>query len=121
MIAESQRDRVIAQCAAEPGSAENYPFRDGVAVFKVAGKMFALVSLDTRPGRASLRCDPDLAVVLRGRFPAVTAGYHLSKRHWNTIELDGSLLDGELLDLIDHSYDLVVAGLTQPARARLST
>jgi predicted DNA-binding protein (MmcQ/YjbR family) len=118
---QSQRERVIAECAAKPGSAEDYPFGDGVAVFKVAGKMFALVSLDAAPGSASLKCDPDLAVVLRGRFPAITAGYHLSKRHWNTIELDGSLPDGELLDLVGHSYDLVVAGLPRPARAGLGT
>lgn len=121
VMAESQRDRVIAACAAKPGSTENYPFGDDVAVFKVAGKMFALISLDAPPGSASLKCDPDLAVVLRHRFPAVTPGYHLSKRHWNTVELDGSLPDGELLDLIDHSYDLVVAGLTRAVRARLST
>ncbi len=121
MMAESQRERVIAECAAKPGSAEDYPFGDGVAVFKVAGKMFALVSLDAAPGSASLKCDPDLAVVLRDRFPAITAGYHLSKRHWNTIELDGSLPDGELLDLVDHSYDLVVAGLPRQARAGLGT
>ena len=81
--------------------------------------MFALVSLGTAPGRASLKGDPGLAVVLRNRFPAITAGYHLSKRYWNTIELDGSLPGGELLDLIDHSYDLVVAGLTQQARVTL--
>jgi predicted DNA-binding protein (MmcQ/YjbR family) len=119
MMAESQRDRVIAACAGKPGSAEDYPFGDDVAVFKVAGKIFALVSLDAPPGSASLKCDPDLAVELRNRFPAVTPGYHLSKRHWNTVELDGSLPDGELLDLIDHSYDLVVAGLTRQARAGL--
>lgn len=118
-MAESQRDRVIGACAGKPGSAEDYPFGDDVAVFKVAGKMFALVSLDVPPGSASLKCDPDLAVELRNRFPAVTPGYHLSKRHWNTVELDGSLPDGELLDLIDQSYDLVVAGLTRQARARL--
>ena len=121
MTAESQRDQVIAACAARPGSTEDYPFGDDVVVFKVAGKMFALVSLDAPRGSASLKCDPDLAVVLRGRFPAVTAGYHISKRHWSTIDLDGSLPDGELLDLIDHSYQLVVAGLTREARARLGT
>ena len=111
-MAKSQRDRVIAECGAKPGSAEDYPFGDDVAVFKVAGKMFALVSLNDSPGRASLKCDPDLAVVLRGRFPAVTPGYHLSKRHW--------LPSGELLDLIDHSYDLIVATLTRQARAGLT-
>ena len=118
-MAESQRDRVIAGRAAMPGSAEDYPSGDDVAVFEVAGKMFALVSLDTSPGSASLKCDPDLAVVLRGRFPAVTAGHHLSN-HWNMIEPDGSWPDSELLDLIGHSYDLVVAGLPRQTRAGLS-
>ena len=96
MTAGSQRDRVIAACADKPGSTENYPFGDDVAVFKVAGKMFALVSLDAPQGSASLKCDPGLAVVLRNRFPAVTPGYHLSKRHWNTVELDGSVPGGAL-------------------------
>jgi predicted DNA-binding protein (MmcQ/YjbR family) len=112
-------DRVIAACAARPGSAEDYPFGDGVAVFKVAGRMFALVSLDEPPGTVSLKCDPALADGLRARYAAITPGYHLNKRHWNTVVLDGSVPEEELLDLIDHSYELVVAGLTRTQRETL--
>ncbi len=112
---------MIAACGAQPGAVEDYPFGDDTAVFKVGGKMFALVSLGPAPGDISLKCDPDIAVGLRGRYPAITAGYHLSKRHWNTIQLDGSVPDDELLELIDHSYELVVAGLTRAERNKLST
>jgi predicted DNA-binding protein (MmcQ/YjbR family) len=85
---------VIGACSAKPGSAEDYPFGDEVAVFRVAGKMFALVTLGPPPGSVSLRGDPDLAAGLRRRYAAITAGYHLSKRHWNAITLDGSVPRG---------------------------
>ena len=120
-MTDSVRDRVIVACSAEPGSAEDYPFGDGVAVFKVAGKMFALVTLGPDLDSVSLKCDPDLAAGLRRRYAAITAGYHLSKRHWNTVTLDGSVPDDELLDLIGHSYELVVARLTRAERDRLTT
>ncbi len=118
-VARSRRDQVIAACTAKPGAAEDYPFGDDVAVFKVAGRMFALIPLGPAPGSVSLKCDPDLAVALRARYPAIAPGYHLNKRHWNTVQLDGSVPDAELLDLIDHSYDLVVARLPRSQRARL--
>jgi predicted DNA-binding protein (MmcQ/YjbR family) len=117
----SQHDRVIAACGAKPGSSENYPFGDEVAVFKVAGRMFALVPLGQSPGSVSLKCDPHLAAGLRARYAAVTPGYHLNKRHWNTVALDGSVPDDELLELIDHSYELVVARLTRAERNGLTT
>ena len=97
------------------------PFGDEVAVLKVAGKMFALVTLGPLPCRVSLKCDPDLAAGLRRRYAAITAGYHLSKRHWNTVTLDGSVPEGELPDLIDHSCELVVARLPRAERDRLNT
>ena len=120
-MAGSQRDRVIAACGAKQGAAEDYPFGDEVAVFKVGGRMFGLVSLGQAPGSVSLKCDPGLAVGLRGRYPAITAGYHLSKRHWNTVTLDGSVPEEEVLELVDQSYDLVLAGLTRTQRNRLIT
>jgi predicted DNA-binding protein (MmcQ/YjbR family) len=119
-MTQSQRDRMLLACGAKAGSVEDYPFGDGVAVFKVAGKMFALVSLDEPPGSVSLKCDPDMAVALRARYAAITAGYHLNKRHWNTIELDGSVPEDEVADLIDHSYEVVMAGLTRGVRDKLS-
>ena len=117
----SRRDRVIAACQAESGAVEDYPFGDEVAVFKVVGRMFALVPLGQAPGSISLKCDPDRAIGLRARYPGITPGYHLSKRHWNTVTLDGSVPDEEVLELIDHSYDLVVAQLTKAQRAQLIT
>jgi predicted DNA-binding protein (MmcQ/YjbR family) len=121
MVQGSRRDRVIRECRAKPGSAEDYPFGDEVAVFKVAGRMFALVPLGPPPGSVSLKCDPDLAAGLRARYAAITPGYHLNKRHWNTVTLDGSVPDDELLDLIDHSYELVVARLPRAERDKLMT
>lgn len=113
------RDQVLAACGAKAGSVEDYPFGDEVAVFKVAGRMFALVSLGPAPGSVSLKCDPGLAADLRGRYAAITPGYHLNKRHWNTITLDGSVPGEDVLELIDHSYDLVLAALTKDQRNRL--
>src|SRR5947208_14862245 len=119
MVDESRRERVIAECLAKPGSAEEYPFGDGVAVFKVAGRMFALVSMGPSPGTVSLKCDPARATALRDRYSGITPGYHLNKRHWNTVELDGSVPDEELPELIDHSYELVLARLTRAERSEL--
>ena len=112
----SQRDRVIAACAAKPGSAEEYPFGDEAAVYKVAGKMFALVSVGQAPGDVSLKCDPHTALALRASHAAITPGYHLNKRHWNTITLDGSVPDEMVTDLLGDSYDLVVASLPKARR-----
>ncbi|MBV9093420.1 MAG: MmcQ/YjbR family DNA-binding protein [Streptosporangiaceae bacterium] len=120
-MAGSRREWVIAACSAKPGAAEDYPFGDGVAVFKVAGRMFALVPLAGAPGSISLKCDPALAIALRDRYAGVTPGYHLSKRHWNTVTLDGSVPEEEVLELIDHSYDLVVARLPKAQRDQLIT
>jgi predicted DNA-binding protein (MmcQ/YjbR family) len=121
MVNGSRRDRVIAECLAKPGAVEDYPFGDDVAVFQVAGRMFALVPLGSPPGSVSVKCDPDLAAGLRARYGAITPGYHLNKRHWITVALDGSLPDEELPDIIDHSYELVVAGLTRAQRNELRT
>jgi predicted DNA-binding protein (MmcQ/YjbR family) len=120
-MTDSLRDRVIAACGAKPGSAEDYPFGDQAAVFKVAGKMFALVTLGPAPGSVSLKCDPDLAASLRRRYAAITAGYHLNKRHWNTVTLNNSVPDDEVLDLIHHSYELVVARLPRAERDKLNS
>jgi predicted DNA-binding protein (MmcQ/YjbR family) len=120
MAAESERERAFAACGALPGAVETYPFGDGVAVFKVGGKMFALVPLGGEPASVSLKCDPDYALSLRDRYPAITAGYHLNKRHWNTVVLDGSVPDDEVLELVDHSYDLVVSSLPKATRAKLA-
>jgi predicted DNA-binding protein (MmcQ/YjbR family) len=114
------RDKVLELCGSYPGAVEDYPFGSGVAVFKVGGRMFALVMLDEEPGRVNLKCDPDLALELRDRFPAVSPGYHANKRHWNTVELDGSIDNDELTEMIDHSYELVMSKLPRAERARVA-
>jgi len=111
-----QRDRIMAACKDMPAAVEEYPFGEGAAVFKVYGKMFALVST---AGYVNLKCDPELAVSLRGQFVAVTPGYHMNKRHWNSIALDDSLPDDLVEEWLAHSYDLVVAGLPRATRERL--
>jgi predicted DNA-binding protein (MmcQ/YjbR family) len=112
------RDEVLELCAQMPGAFEDYPFGDEVAVFKVGGKMFALISLDGEQGFVNLKCDPAWALELRERHAAVRPGYHTNKRHWNTVDLDGSIEADELREMVEHSYDLVVSGL--PKRARPS-
>jgi predicted DNA-binding protein (MmcQ/YjbR family) len=85
----------------------------------VAGKIFALAPLDEVPATANLKCDPDMALELRDRYEQVRSGYHMNKKHWNTVELDSGIPDTELREMIDHSYELVVKSLPKTARAKL--
>jgi predicted DNA-binding protein (MmcQ/YjbR family) len=89
-------------------------------VFKVAGKMFAISELGARPLKVSIKCEPELARQLRISYPAVQPGYHLNKRHWNTVTLDGSLPDKLVRDMLEDSYDLVFAGLPRRVRENLA-
>lgn len=113
------RDEVLDLCSGLPGSVEDYPFGDDVAVFKVAGKMFALVALTGEHGSVNLKCDPEWALELRAIHEAVRPGYHQNKRHWNTVDLDGTVDDADLREMIDHSYELVASRLPRSQRARL--
>ena len=106
-------------CLAQPGAIEDFPFGPEHSVFKVAGKMFALSALERTPLQVSLKCEPDLAVALRESYAAIGPGYHLNKRHWNTVTLDGSLDDRTVRDLVEDSYDLVVEGLPKRLREQL--
>ena len=106
-------------CLDLPGCAEEFPFRPGLSVFKVSGKVFALVPLEDRPLRISLKCEPALAEQLRDTYAAIRPGYHLNKRHWNTVTLDGSLPDEMVVGMIEDSWDLVVDGLPRAKRERL--
>jgi predicted DNA-binding protein (MmcQ/YjbR family) len=107
------------RCLALPGATEEFPFDAENSVFKVAGKIFAISRLDGRPLRVSVKCDPGLAEQLRASYAAITPGYHLNKRHWNTIVLDGSVPDAMVRDMIEDSYDLVVSALPRAAREAL--
>lgn len=100
-----------AYCLAKPGTEETMPFDDQTLVFKVMGKMYALTGLEKRPLSVNLKCDPERATELRAQYPAITPGYHMNKKHWNTVLCDGSIPKALLLELTDHSYDLVVKGL----------
>jgi predicted DNA-binding protein (MmcQ/YjbR family) len=106
-------------CLALTGASEEFPFDEVNSVFKVGGKVFALSRLGGSPLRVSLKCEPELAVQLRATYPAITPGYHLNKRHWNTVLLDGSVPDPLVLDMIEDSYDLVVAGLPKREQEKL--
>jgi predicted DNA-binding protein (MmcQ/YjbR family) len=103
-------------CLRKPGASEETPFGPDVLVFKVGGKMFALAALDEVPTTVNLKCDPDLALDLRDRYEQVRAGYHMNKKHWNTVEIEGGISAGELRKMIDHSYELVVNSLPQAAQ-----
>lgn len=102
-----------------PESTEETPFGPEVLVYKVAGKMFATLSPDEVPVRMNLKCDPDRALELRDEHEAIEPGYHMNKRHWNTVSLDGSLTDSFVRELIDHSFERVVAGMPKAKRETL--
>jgi predicted DNA-binding protein (MmcQ/YjbR family) len=110
-------ERAAEVCRALTGVTEGYPFGGDALVFKVGDKMFAIVV----DGSISLKCDPGLAEALRDTYPAVTPGYHLNKRHWNTVALDGSVPDDVVADWIQDSYELVLASLPRAVRGRLAT
>jgi predicted DNA-binding protein (MmcQ/YjbR family) len=106
-------------CLAHAGAIEDFPFGPEHSVFKVGGKMFALSALDRTPLEVSVKCEPELAVPLRESHRAIRPGYHLNKRHWNTITLDGSLSDQLVRELIEDSYDLVADALPKRTREQL--
>jgi predicted DNA-binding protein (MmcQ/YjbR family) len=109
-----------AYCCAKAGAVETYPFDDETLVFKVMGKMFALTNIKSAELSINLKCDPDWAMILRDHYTAVTAGYHMNKRHWNSVFIDGSIPDDEIWEMIDHSYRLVVKGLKKAEREKLA-
>lgn len=108
-----------AYLLAKKEAVEELPFGPQALVYKVVGKMFALVAWELDPLDVSLKCDPDEALFLRDMYTAVRPGYHMSKKHWNTITLDGSIPEKEFLRMIDDSYALVVKGLTKAQRQAL--
>jgi predicted DNA-binding protein (MmcQ/YjbR family) len=111
--------QVHALLSSLPGAVEETPFGPDARVFKVGGKMYAILAIDAQPRSVSLKVDPLEGEALRQTWAAVTPGYHLNKRHWITVRLDGTLPDALLADLVRDSYDLVVRGLTRAARAAL--
>src|SRR5919205_2502394 len=106
-------------CLSFTGADETFPFGPKTSVFKVGGKMFALSQLGADSLRVTLKCEPSLAEALRGAHAAVLPGYHLNKRHWNTVIIDGSLPEQMIKDMIEDSYDLVVSRLPEASRRAL--
>lgn len=111
---------LIGHLLSKPGAEECTPFGPDVLVYKVAGKMFALTDPGDFPPRVNLKCDPGRAVLLRDGHGAILPGYHMNKRHWNTVVLDGSLPSRLVRELADHSYDLVVASLPRRLREEIA-
>lgn len=102
-------------CIALPAVTEEFPFDQQTLVFKVGGRMFALTDVDSFKS-VNLKCDPERALELRAEYPAVSAGYHMSKKHWNTVEMDGSIPDHLFKEWVMDSYHLVIAGMTKKQR-----
>lgn len=108
-----------AYCLAKPGATLDFPFGPEVGVFRVGGKMFALSDPDQQPVKVNLKCEPKLAELLREQYEAVKPGWHMNKRHWNTVSSGQDLSDELLRDQIDRSYQLIVASLSKKVRIEL--
>ena len=111
---------LISYCRSKKGETDDLPFDESTLVFRVGGKIFALTSLDSSESRVNLKCDPDLAEALREEYVSVIPGYHMNKRHWNTVMLNGDVPDNNLKKMIDHSYELVFRSLKRSERERIN-
>jgi predicted DNA-binding protein (MmcQ/YjbR family) len=105
-------------CLAKPGVTEGLPFGEDTLVFKVGDKLFLLTSI-SQGTQFNVKCDPELAIELREKYPEVRPGYHMNKKHWNTVNTDGSLTRRQLCEMIDHSYKLVLGGLAKNIRGNI--
>ena len=113
-------DAFRACCLAKPAATEETPFGPEHLVFKVGGKMFALLAFEEVPPSANLKCDPDRALELRDRYEEVTPGYHMNKKHWNSVIIAGGVPDSEIRKMIDESHELVFRSLPKAERARIT-
>ena len=112
-------DTIRAYCASKKGATFDYPFDMETRVYRVGGKIFMFMGDNANPPRMTLKCDPELAEILRREFPAITPGYHTNKRHWNTVLIDDSIPDAQIYEMIDHSYQLIVQSLKKVDREKL--
>ncbi len=111
--------QIRSHCMAKPGTTEETPFDEITVTFKVKGKMYVLINPEGMPLRMNLKCDPETAEALRELHQAIQPGYHMNKTHWNTVTIDGSIPDDEILRMIDYSYKLVAESLPKSVRAEL--
>ncbi|MFC2110428.1 MmcQ/YjbR family DNA-binding protein [Bacteroidota bacterium] len=112
-------EELRAYCLTKPHVTEDFPFDETTLVFKVGGKMFALTSLEKFPPAVNLKCAPHYALELRETYEAIRPGFHMNKKHWNTIAYQNNISKQLLLKLIDHSYDLVVKSLSKKVKIEL--
>lgn len=105
-------------CLSKKGVSEGFPFGEDTLVFKVMGKIFAITSFE-QPLSVNLKCDPERAIELRERYEEVQPGYHMNKKHWNTVNFEGNISVKELREMTDHSYELVVNSLTKKLKEEL--
>ena len=106
-------EQIRDYCLSKKGATEDFPFDDVTLVVKVGGKMFALISLDAEEKNVALKCDPEYAVELREKYDAVRPAWHFNKKHWNNVFLDGSLSEKKIKEWIDHSYEMVLKGMSK--------
>ena len=106
-------------CLAKAGTAEDLPFDEVTLTFKVGGKIFAITGLDNEVFEVNLKCDPDLAIQLREKYDGVRPGFHMNKKHWNTVSFESDISESALLEMVDHSYDLVFKGLPKKTRLEI--
>lgn len=106
-------------CLSKKHVTESFPFNDATLVFKVANKLFALSNLNKQPTTVNLKCNPERAIQLREEYSEIIEGYHMNKKHWNTVTINGSLPNTLIKELVDHSYNLVVSGLTKKLQKEL--
>ncbi len=112
-------DEILSYCLSLKATTEHFPFDQRTLVFKVMGKMYALIDVET-PDSINLKCDPEEAIELRERYASVQPGYHMSKKHWNTVLLNGELSNDEIKKMIVNSYDLIVKSLPKKLQHELS-
>lgn len=113
-------EELRSYCLSKPGVTESFPFGPDTLVFKVGGKVFLLTGLDSYPVTFNVKCDPERAIDLREQHPdSILPGYHMNKKHWNTVQINGELPNTQLQEFIDHSYDLIVGSLPLKTRQSL--
>ncbi len=110
---------IIAYCSSKPVVSSDFPFDDEVMVFRICGKIFALINIKTADNSISLKCNPELAVLLREEYNGITPGYHLNKKHWNSIDCNSEISEEKIKELIDHSYTVTTKGLTKKQRVEI--
>lgn len=114
------KEEAMKYCLSSPGAELTFPFDQVTEVFKVGGKMFALIANGDDPVRLNLKCDPLLSPDLREQYPAIIPGYHMNKTHWNSLILDGTLDEDMIKGLIEHSYELVLSSLPKKVQSEIN-